>query len=78
MILLFGEFALQVLRGHDTLGCFSDSSVQCTTFAGLWNYQILLLEHRQVSGHNPLVQPRFFCQKLIFFIFLETCVVVTH
>ena len=34
---------------------------------GVWNYQILLLVHGQVNGQNPLVQPRFTCQKIVIF-----------
>ena len=26
------------------------------SFTGLWNYQILLLDHGQVNGQNPFVQ----------------------
>ena len=39
--------------------------------AELRNFKILLLFHRQVSGQNPLVQPRFIARKFTFSLFLE-------
>ena len=35
---------------------------------GLWNYQILLLVHGQVSGQNLHVQPKFTCPKVDIFL----------
>ena len=42
-------------------------NIQCP-IPGLWNFQILLLLHRQVNGQNPLVQPRCTCLKTDIFL----------
>ena len=53
--------------------------ISSANWPGLWNYQTLLLVHRQVNGRNPLAQPRFTCPKTDFFYFLKkTYVVGTH
>ena len=46
----------------------------------MWNYQILLLTHVQVSGQNPLVQPRFTCPKIDIFSYFwkKTYVMSSH
>ena len=37
----------------------------------LWNYQTLLLVDKQVNGQNLLVQLRYTCPKIYFYIFLD-------
>ena len=48
-------------------------------YAGLWNYQILLLVHGQVNSQNPFVQPRFTCPKIEYsYFWKKTYVVGAH
>ena len=55
-------------------------SMKTYIVAGMWNYQILLLVHRQVNGQNPLAQPRFTCPKIESFSYFlkKTYFVGTH
>ena len=61
--------SIPVHNGEDTSSeglqvCFENTH----TLSGLWNYQILLLVDGQISGQNPIIQPRFACPKIGIFL----------